>query len=400
MLTCLLEYKITLKYPDNLPLIDATPPTAKEPTYLPAELCEIPPNQAFHGLLDKESTAAMIKVACNPPAFNANAIVNQGIPHLGLKQNALASTVSGFGISVSNDMAVIPFRILDPPSISYKVGKPNVREAAWNILNVKFQKGGNMQRWAVLLVTEGRPNEFQNDRDPALQEFIRTFQKKCKDSGIVTPDTLPQLIVTPQLPPHHRQNDPYRERAMAQIRESLKANLNPREKPSFILVLLSGIDDYIYPGIKRLCDTELGLQTVHMLLSKARNEPRKQDQYFSNVALKVNVKLGGINHTLDTQSMAWLKEKKTMMVGMGKYHFASTHPLLACVLTFWSPIDVTHPSPRSRKGTPSVVAVVASVDDHFVQYPASLGIQRNANINKEAEEVCFGHMPPISWNEM
>jgi eukaryotic translation initiation factor 2C len=51
--------------------------------------------------------------------------------------------------------------------------------------------------------------------------------------------------------------------------------------------------------------------------------------------------------------MRWLTKKKTMMVG----------------------IDVTHPGPGSREGTPSIAAVVASVDDSFVQFPASLRIQ-------------------------
>ncbi len=50
-------------------------------------------------------------------------------------------------------------------------------------------------------------------------------------------------------------------------------------------------------------------------------------------------------------------------------------------------IDVTHPSPKSRKGTPSLPAVVASVDDNFVQFPASLGLQRNQRKDREAEEV-------------
>lgn len=317
---------MTLRHADDLPLVDATGPNSRVLTYLPAELCEIPPNQAFRGLLDSTSTAAMIKVAANPPPFNARAIINDGIPSLGLRHNAHEGPLQGFGLSVSNDMAVIPARVLDAPMVSYKVGKPNVRDASWNILNVKFHKGGNMQKWAVLLVTEGRsmdrgsPLEFQGGQDPALKDFVMTFAKKCSDSGMITPNTPPQLIITPRLPPKDFQNDPYRERAVGVIRETLRKNLNPQNKPSFILVLLSGVDDYIYPGIKRICDVELGLHTVTMLLSKARNDPRKQDQYFSNVALKVNIKLGGINHMLDPQSMAWLKEKKTMMVGIGACH--------------------------------------------------------------------------------
>jgi len=106
------------------------------------------------------------------------------------------------------------------------------------------------------------------------------------------------------------------------------------------------------------------MHTVHMQLKKARGDPKKQDQYFSNVCLKVNAKLGGVNHTLDQQSMKWLTEKKTMLVG----------------------IDVTHPSPTSKKGAPSIAAVVASIDDNFAQFPASLRLQQ-ADWNKDAKEM-------------
>lgn len=57
---------------------------------------------------------------------------------------------------------------------------------------------------------------------------------------------------------------------------------------------------------------------------------------------------------LEENAMKWLRKKKTIMVG----------------------IDVTHPGPGSRDGSPSIAAVVASVDDNFVQFPASLEIQK------------------------
>jgi eukaryotic translation initiation factor 2C len=46
-------------------------------------------------------------------------------------------------------------------------------------------------------------------------------------------------------------------------------------------------------------------------------------------------------------------------------------------------IDVTHPGIGSKGGTPSIAAVVASVDDNFVQFPASLRIQSSK------KEACF-----------
>ena len=40
-------------------------------------------------------------------------------------------------------------------------------------------------------------------------------------------------------------------------------------------------------------------------------------------------------------------------------------------------IDVTHPGPGSVKGTPSIAAVVASIDQNYAQYPASMELQES-----------------------
>ncbi|THG98015.1 hypothetical protein EW026_g4090 [Hermanssonia centrifuga] len=351
------KYNITLKYADTLPVVNVG--GKDRDVFLPAEVCEIPPGQAYGGKLSVEATASMIKVACNPPAFNANAIVYDGLPLLGLQDGN--PTLANFGLSVSPEMAVVPARILPPPQIVYKSGKPNVRDGSWNILDVKFHAAGRMDNWAVLVVQDGRRGEFRGANDPELISFLQTFSKKCQTSGMSVGQGPPRIIVTDRLP----QNAPGRQDAITTIANALKASLNPKQKPSFVLVLLSGVDNFIYPGIKRLCDMQLGIHTVCMLLNKARVDPKKQDQYFSNVALKVNTKLGGINHSLDPQSMRWLTEKKTMFVG----------------------IDVTHPSPTSMKGAPSIAALVASADDKFAQFPASLRLQTNRNVMKDAEEM-------------
>lgn len=50
-----------------------------------------------------------------------------------------------------------------------------------------------------------------------------------------------------------------------------------------------------YPLIKQFCDIGVGIATQNMVISKARGA---KPSYWSNVALKVNVKLGGINQTI------------------------------------------------------------------------------------------------------
>ncbi|KAG6810227.1 hypothetical protein H0H92_012816 [Tricholoma furcatifolium] len=339
-------YNIKLKHPADLPVVDLG--SQKKVVWVPAELCDIIPGQPYGKLSDQE-TAQMIRYACNPPRINAEAIVNSGFPTLGL--SPIQTPISGFDITIDTQMASIPGRELPPPRLSYKNKPLSVSNGSWNILDVKFHRGAHVSSWWVMVVRDGM-DMISGPSDPNLSELVQGFRGKCERSGIGMPPGRPRLIPV-GLPP--ATNDANRASAIDHIRTTLKNNLVATQglKPSFVLVLLERRDNYIYPAIKRIGDVELGIHTVHMQLEKALKQ-EKQDQYFSNIALKVNTKLGGINHQLDEQAMRWLTKKKTMMVG----------------------IDVTHPGPKSRDGTPSIAALVASVDDSFVQFPSCLRIQR------------------------
>ncbi|KAJ6524443.1 argonaute-like protein [Mycena vulgaris] len=351
------KYKITLQHPADLPVVDIG--GAKKTNHVPAELCEIEAGQAYRGKLSDVETAQMIKIACNPPRFNADAIATQGFPALGL--SPVQPPTDGFNIAVETEMAVIPGRELSPPSLTYSRGSANVRNGSWNIMDVKFHRGAAVSNWWVLVVRDGR-EVLQGQTDPQLKNLVTKFREKLQKSGMQISNDVPRLVVTPPL---QNLQDASREAALTQIQTTITSNLQAAgKKPAFILVLLSHRDNYIYPGIKRLGDVELGVHTIHLQLSKALGDERKQDQYLSNVALKVNTKLGGMNHLLDAAAMRWLTKQKTMMVG----------------------IDVTHPGPTSREGSPSIAAVVASVDDTFVQFPASLRIQR-PDPNRESKEM-------------
>ncbi|KAJ7747641.1 argonaute-like protein [Mycena maculata] len=352
------KYGIKLRYPADLPVVDIG--SLKRTNYVPAELCEIEAGQAYRGTLSREDTAKMIKIACNPPIVNAEAITTEGFPTLGLSPPQRPADVNGFNIVMDTEMAVVPGRELTPPRLSYSKGNANVKNGSWNIMDVKFHRGAAVSSWWVLVVRDGE--EFiRNPQDPQLKGLVTNFREKLQKSGMQISDALPALLVTPPL---QQLQDSSREAALSEIRKVVNDRLKTAKKPSFILVLLSNRDNYIYPGIKTLGDVEIGVHTIHMQLDKALGNERKQDQYLSNIALKVNSKLGGINHLLEPNAMKWLTKQKTMMVG----------------------IDVTHPGPTSRKGSPSIAAVVASVDDNFVQFPASLRIQK-PDPNRESKEM-------------
>ena len=343
------EYpNLNLQHADRLPVVNVG--SDKREAWVPAELCEIVSGIPLRGKLSDIQTSTMLQLACNPPATNARTILSEGFQKLGFNPEALGEPINNFGVTISSTMAVVPARILPAPGLSYRNNtRPATRDGSWNILDVSFHRGGNMENWAVLMVLEQGRARFKGPTDPDMWRLIQGFRNKCGSAGMVAPNERPRLEAAGPLA-SRSDEDPYRQMALEKVRAAVEKLMKPR--PSFILVLLDHRDNYIYPGLKKLCDMELGVATVCMQLNKAMKE-QGQDQYFSNVALKVNTKLGGHNHLLDDKDMKWLKSKRTMIVGA----------------------DVTHPGPTSVDGTPSIAAVVASVDGYFVQYPASLRLQ-------------------------
>lgn len=81
---------------------------------------------------------------------------------------------------------------------------------------------------------------------------------------------------------------------------------------------------------------------------------RAKPQYYANVCLKINVKLGGINTVPDPRSVPFLTDPSQPTVVMGA--------------------DVIHPAPGSE-GRPSFTSLVANVDGDTSKYVAATRVQ-------------------------
>lgn len=235
-----------------MPVVDIG--SAKKTNWVPAELCDIGPGQPYRGKLNDKETAQMIRYACNPPKVNAEAIVHQGFPTLGLAP--VAGPINGFGLSIDTEMAVIPARELRPPRLTYRAGNANIRDGSWNILDVKFHRGARVSSWWVMVVRDGT-GIITGPKDTNFVNLVTGFTNKCKNSGISMPDGLPRLLPPVVLP--HPNSHPTRANAIDMIRNTIKTSLTDKggQKPSFILVLLENRDNYIYPGIK-VCNVSVG----------------------------------------------------------------------------------------------------------------------------------------------
>ncbi|XXG95877.1 hypothetical protein Hte_002149 [Hypoxylon texense] len=323
----------------NLPVINVG--SSQNPSYVPAELLEVIPGQPLSKKTTPDETATMITFACRSPFANATSLVTVGRKTLGLDGNP---KLNEFNVTAGKDLLTVRGRELPTPNISYlnTQNKPysmRTSDGSWNMRDVKVIKRGRMiEKWAWLHVdfTDARPPDHPSVTS-AMKEFVQFMRNNM---GIAMADKPCSQQV--QLPvPRNGVLDAVRTRFAALSKEN--------NKPQMVFVVLPGkkTDTEIYNAVKLLGDVEYGIHTVCLIRS---NFVKSNPQYFANVALKVNLKMGGANHKL-TNDMNIVKDGKTMLVGY----------------------DVIHPTNLrgSGEGLPSLVGMVSSIDRDLAQFPAT-----------------------------
>lgn len=103
--------------------------------------------------------------------------------------------------------------------------------------------------------------------------------------------------------------------------------------------------------VKRVGDTVLGMATQCV---QAKNVNKTSPQTLSNLCLKINVKLGGINSILVPSIRPKVFNEPIIFLGA----------------------DVTHP-PAGDNKKPSIAAVVGSMDAHPSRYAATVRVQQH-----------------------
>lgn len=232
----------------------------------------------------------------------------------------------------------MPGCVLNCPDVQYRNSKAvKPKFGSWNMQSIHFAVRTELPYWTFLWLS------FPNGRDPwkddaALKPTIDAFTSTLRQTGINAANcTRGQHVVV---------TDVERD-----IDHAIGAFTSSPKPPMFILVILPATDSAIYNWVKYVCDVREGLPNVCVVAHRFAKP--NNTQYFANVALKINLKLGGRNQFLENAKLGILAEGKTMVVG----------------------IDVTHPSPGSSSEAPSVAGIVASVDKNLAQWPAALKIQ-------------------------
>ncbi|KAJ9381429.1 hypothetical protein DTO063F5_6175 [Paecilomyces variotii] len=336
----------------NIPVVNVGTPN--DPKYLPAEVCQVIPGQPSKAKLTPEQTRGMINFAVRKPAENAKSIVTKGASVLGVTPR-MNETLTAFGLNVDPSLIAVPGRVLTCPQIHYgdvvaaykdsrggsggkkkqhEIQDASAKFGSWNMNKIRFSRGASVGSWAWLHIQKPR------SRTDALSTALGGFLETMQVSGI----TVNEAVASKNIVINWKDVE-------GQIGTAIDELM--RHRPEMILFILDVADAPVYNCIKKNCDRRVGVRNVCVLAHKFMGKFGRDVQYFANVALKVNLKFGGVNQSLWPDKLGIISEGKTMVVG----------------------IDVTHPSPGSRSNAPSVAGIVASIDSSLAQWPADIRVQ-------------------------
>ncbi|CAN7140562.1 unnamed protein product [Brassica rapa subsp. narinosa] len=313
--------EIELRHSGGLPCISVGKP--KRPTYFPIEQCHLVSLQRYTKAPTIFQRSKLVKESVQKPQEKMN-VLNNAIKDSGYNNDPM---LQDCGVRIDSDFTQVEGRVLPTPRLKVGNGEEfQPRDGRWNFNNKKLVEPATVTRWAVVNFSA------RCDTKRLISDLIRCGRMK----GInVDP---PYKVVF--------QEDPNYRGAPANIRvekmfEQMQSELRKEGiegKPKFILCILAEKkNSLVYGPWKRRNLVEEGIVTQCIAPT-----PKINDQYLTNVLLKINAKLGGLNSLL-----AMERSPRAMM------------PLVTQVPTFIVGMDVSHGSP-GQSDIPSIAAVVGS----------------------------------------
>jgi hypothetical protein len=242
---------------------------------------------------------------------------------------------TSFGISVGNELITVRGRELPAPNVEYARGRRFVPEdGSWNMAKQHvFKAGKPVKSWRYLIIEDRGSKSQRADLEKGVQGFVKFMSDNM---GL----SIPKASSGGYYCLYDRYDLAGSERNLRSHFQSMASN-----RPDLVLVVVPRKEALPYNVVKKLGDIDFGLVTVCMRSEKVISQ---QYGYFANVGIKVNLKLGGINHRVEDPTGGLIQ--KTMFVGY----------------------DVTHPTnlaPGAGTDAPSLVGLVANIDSAFAQWP-------------------------------
>uniref|UniRef100_A0A1J3GSR5 Protein argonaute 1 n=1 Tax=Noccaea caerulescens TaxID=107243 RepID=A0A1J3GSR5_NOCCA len=297
---------------------------SNRPNYLPMEVCKIVEGQRYSKRLNERQITALLKVTCQRPQEREKDILKT----VQLNDYSKDPYAKEFGIKINPTLATVEARILPPPWLKYhdsgREGTCLPQVGQWNMMNKKMINGGTVNNWFCI-------NFSRQVQDNIARTFCQELAHMCYTSGMAfNPEPiLPVVSARPEQV----------EKVLKTRYHDATAKLPQGKEVDLLIVILPDNNGSLYGDLKRICETELGIVSQCCL---NKHVFKMSKQYMANVALKINVKVGGRNTVLVdalSRRIPLVSDRPTIIFGA----------------------DVTHPHP-GEDSSPSIAAVVASQD--------------------------------------
>jgi len=320
------KYKLRLKYP-HLPCLQVG--QEHKHTYLPLEVCNIVSGQRCIKKLTDTQTSTMIRATARSAPDREREIANL-VTKADFNNDPY---VKEFDLQISQTMMEVKGRVLPPPRLQYG-GRTKQQavpvQGVWDMRGKQFHTGVEIRVWAIACFAPSK-----TVRDDAIRNFTQQLQKISSDAG---------MPISGQPCFCKYANGPDQVEPMFRYLKGTFVGLQ------LIVVILPGKTP-VYAEVKRVGDTVLGMATQCV---QAKNVNKTSPQTLSNLCLKINVKLGGINSILVPSIRPKVFNEPVIFLGA----------------------DVTHP-PAGDNKKPSIAACVGSMDAHPSRYAATVRVQQH-----------------------
>ncbi|CAB4376592.1 unnamed protein product [Rhizophagus irregularis] len=239
-------------------------------------------------------------------------------PHVNEKETIKGATEilqqqndpTGIGMKVEPNLTKMDARILAPIKVKYAGSIIKPKNGQWNLKDVKFvESGERLEFWHVVIFEQ---NNWMPKREAI--NFIKNLARQCELQGMKI------AKVTENMPAIHY----LQYRGPDSVKQAyIDAEKRLNKPPQMILFIIPGekstINTELYEIIKRVMDTDIGFLSQCVSVDSKRNF--RNPQYCANLAMKMNIKLGGVNSILPEDKLRLPNGEEVLFLGA-----STTHP--------------------------------------------------------------------------
>ncbi|KDR82046.1 hypothetical protein GALMADRAFT_221933 [Galerina marginata CBS 339.88] len=297
---------------------------------VPIELCTVEPGRLYKRRIPESCTSAMVNFSTLKPKERLKKITDA------VRDHNLSEFLREAGMRVNMNPMTINAKLLTAPAVYFNLDSPPTKpkSGGWNTVGQSFTEPQMLEHWIIVNFVERISEQQAHRLLTGLMVSCKNLDPKPRRAylrgiGHDVPRTLSDAM------------------DMA-ARTYNNGKIEPKQLSKLIIiVLLPENGGQIRNALKFWGDVRHGIATLCLREAKVF---QGGGQYFNNVALKLNARLGGINfHSISPAMEEILLD--SMIMGA----------------------DVGHPGPGVHK--PSVVGIVYSHDRYAAQYAALTGIQ-------------------------